>query len=226
MRHSRRFLIAVILSSGIYTCPVALAATANECGDPFDRGGFGPFDYTNPEHQDQMLRVTSEHFTASVEALQAGSTSENLMHDLDFTLRAIPNHHRALYAMSRHKLTPEGARSGYKTPECYFQRALQFKPNDGVVHMLFGIYLYGSAEMEQAMERLQQAVKIMPTSAEAHYNLGLVSIEVKDYQAARDHAHEAYRLGYPLLGLKEKLQKLGIWEEGPSLSKSEQQAHP
>ncbi|MGH8501163.1 MAG: tetratricopeptide repeat protein [Gammaproteobacteria bacterium] len=216
MGKARQLLIALALSGVVSPCSGAIPAVAEGCGDPFDRGGFGPFDYTNSEHQDQMYRVTSEHFTPSVEALQAGATSENLMHDLDFTLRAIPNHHRALYAMLRHKLNPAGKQSGYKTPECYFQRALQFKPTDGVVHMLFGIYLYGNGDMQESLEELQQAVKIMPSSAEAHYNLGLVSLAVKDHEAARKHAQEAYRLGYPLPGLRERLQELGVWEESSS----------
>ena len=35
----------------------------------------------------------------------------------------------------------------------------------------------------------------------------------KDYGAARKHAREAYRLGFPLMGARNKLARLGEWRE-------------
>jgi len=50
-------------------------------------------------------------------------------------------------------------------------------------------------------------------SAEISYNLGLICLELKDFDAATTYAKRAYELGYPLPGLKNKLQKLGRWTE-------------
>lgn len=46
-------------------------------------------------------------------------------------------------------------------------------------------------------------------SAEINYNLGLVSLELGELDAAVEYAEAAYALGFPLQGLRTKLQKLG-----------------
>lgn len=46
-------------------------------------------------------------------------------------------------------------------------------------------------------------------SAEIHYFLGLILIDVGDIDGAAEHAQQAYALGYPLPGLREKLRRLG-----------------
>jgi len=45
-------------------------------------------------------------------------------------------------------------------------------------------------------------------SAEIHYFLGIVYVDLKDLTAATRHADKAYALGYPLPGLKKKLKRL------------------
>ena len=45
-------------------------------------------------------------------------------------------------------------------------------------------------------------------SAELHYFLGLAYVDAGDAASARKHADQAYRLGYPLPGLKNKLDRL------------------
>jgi hypothetical protein len=46
-------------------------------------------------------------------------------------------------------------------------------------------------------------------STEIHYFLGLVLIDLHDYDEAQKHAIEAYALGHPLPGLKDKLAAAG-----------------
>ena len=46
-------------------------------------------------------------------------------------------------------------------------------------------------------------------SAEINYNLGLVSLELGEVDAAVDYARKAYSAGYPLPGLKRKLAAAG-----------------
>lgn len=46
-------------------------------------------------------------------------------------------------------------------------------------------------------------------SAEIHYFLGLLIADSGELDAAVDHARQAYRLGYPLPGLRNKLKRLG-----------------
>lgn len=48
-------------------------------------------------------------------------------------------------------------------------------------------------------------------SAEIHYNLGLILLKLSQPQLAVEHAKKAYAGGYPLPGLRNKLQRAGVW---------------
>jgi hypothetical protein len=52
---------------------------------------------------------------------------------------------------------------------------------------------------------------MQPDSMDVHYNLGLFYIEAREFDKAVFHAKEAYSLGYPLPGLKNRLKQLGHW---------------
>jgi tetratricopeptide (TPR) repeat protein len=47
------------------------------------------------------------------------------------------------------------------------------------------------------------------SSAELHYTLGLVLVDLREFEAARQEARLAYELGYPLPGLRRKLDAAG-----------------
>ena len=53
-------------------------------------------------------------------------------------------------------------------------------------------------------------------SAELHYFLGLSYLDDDDLVSAKKHAEVAYRLGYPLPGLKNKLKRLDSTPASPS----------
>jgi hypothetical protein len=50
-----------------------------------------------------------------------------------------------------------------------------------------------------------------PDSAEIQYDIGLVYVELGDYKQANLYAARAYQGGYPLPGLRHKLERLGQW---------------
>lgn len=78
----------------------AMAQQVPGCGSL--QNAFGPFDYRDPEARGEPLRlVESAHFTPSVESLVKGN-SGTVAGDLDYTLRAFPNHHRALYSVAQY----------------------------------------------------------------------------------------------------------------------------
>lgn len=62
-------------------------------------------------------------------------------------------------------------------------------------------------QQEQILLEGNRAVK--GTSAEIHYFLGLYYLHHKDYPNAVAHAKDAYRLGYPLPWLRQKLAQAG-----------------
>jgi len=195
--------------------PLARAQTAqdttNPCGDPY-AVTIGPFDYTNPIDVAQKIPVVElYHFNSDVENLIRGQTSVYIMEDLDYVLRAVPNHHRALYSVARYQLQSGTPDPRYRSAECYFDRAMRFRPGDATVRLVHGIYLARKGDKAAAMKEYEAALAIDPRSAEAHYNLGLLYLEMNDFERARAHAHKAYELGYPLQGLRRKLERAGEW---------------
>lgn len=199
----------------IWGASTTLLIAAPHCGELKTPGQFGPFDYTDLMHKKQNLPIVEAyHFTPSVEKLLHG-VSGTLGGDLSYTLRAFPNHHRALAAMSKlalrdKTLKPEGSSHSVL---CFFDRAIRFKPDDGVVRMLYGDYLLKAGQPGQATEQLQIAVNLEPENPNINYNLGLLHMQEKDYEQAKIYAKKAYELGFPLPGLKNQLIKAGKWED-------------
>jgi tetratricopeptide (TPR) repeat protein len=168
---------------------------------------YGPFDYTNGDHRTNKLPIVEQHhLNDEIENLtQKGGY---VWDDLDYILRAFPNHHRALYSMARYQLMvkrPPDAR--YYTAECYFERALRLKADDEKVMQIYGIYLHKKGEHEKALEQYKKAERINPGSPELQYNTGLLYYDMKDYKSAQIYADKAYAGGYPLPGLKRLLAR-------------------
>lgn len=199
---------------GILLIVVGLANetfAASVCGSL--KNGYGPFDYTNEDHRKTKLAVVERyHFNSDVESLKKGM-SDYVYGDLNYTLRAFPNHHRALHAMARYQLIngkPKDAR--IYSADCYFKRAIRFRPKDAMSHMLYGIYLHRLNKKKQALDRYKLAEKLRPDSTEIKYNMGLLYFDLKKYDEAVNYARLAYQRGYPLPGLRERLKKKGLWK--------------
>jgi tetratricopeptide (TPR) repeat protein len=181
------------------------------CGSLYGMG-IGPLDYQSAPGTNTILLVESAHFTPGVESLSKGSTG-SFGGDLDYTLRAYPNHYRALFTMSRlqfkeKKTQPYGARWPVA---CYFERALRWRPNDPNVRLVYGIHLFKDGKRKDSVEQLEQAISLGLDTGNAHYNLGLALFETGDMGRSVQHAVRAYRLGFSLPALKTKLQKAGKW---------------
>ena len=103
-------------------------------------GGYGPFDYR--VSKDKLPLVEGYHFDSGVETLTKQKTGF-FGGDIDYTLRAFPNHHRALMAMINLgvKEKAQKPRGANFTVDCYLMRAEQYQPDDGMVKAIFGIYL-------------------------------------------------------------------------------------
>ena len=129
---------------------------AIQCGEIYDTGYYGPYDYTNYEHYTVNLpEVESHHFNESVESLEGGLSSFMAIKDLDYTLRTFPNHHRALAAVSNYAFQVENHKidvinQGMPSIGCYFKRAIEFKPDDSVVRLIYGSYLHRKGKYDHA----------------------------------------------------------------------------
>lgn len=205
----RRILPALllVLSGG------AMAQQLGEpiCGDPF-RNHYGPYDYrmTSAEQRAIVERV---HFTPTVENLLGGNTSMGPGGDLSYTLDVYPNHHRALMAMMKLALREKRARpsESSRTIECWFDRGERYAADDAMVKIIHGLYLIGARQPAQARAKLDEARALEPADANALYNLGLAYFDLKEYGRALESAHGAYARGFPLPGLRDKLQRAGQW---------------
>lgn len=204
-------LIAIAMLTGMGNL---YAAPKNFCGSLTTH--YGPFDYRQRAHLNIAI-VENAHFTEEVEAGIRGKSSY-LGDDLNYTLRAFPNHHRALQTVLNYSITHKGIQiPGANLPsECYFERAVRFAPDDGVAYALYGNFLNASGKPDQAVTMFQKAVELDPESGVANYNLGLLYIKKNDYAKANQYAQKAYALGFPLQGLKNQLKAAGKWEDKPA----------
>lgn len=178
---------------------------------------YGPFDYTNPtDYQTKLKIVEDNHFDRGVENLRGHARKPHqLTGDIDYTLRAFPNHHKALYTVIKYDTSknPKHRQALPRTAECYFQRAMTFRPRDGNVHLLYGLYKTRTNNYEDAKIHFIEAERLLPNSAEVQYNIGLVLAKNKEYDEAYSHAVKAYQMGYPLPGLRNILRRAGKWPD-------------
>ena len=179
--------------------------------------GFGPFDYLSRSSlRDKLNIVESYHFTHEVEQLLRGK-SGRIAGDIDYTLRAWPNHHRALNAMMRYqnaqsrKWEHAPGLAGVPPVECYFQRAINFSPKDGTVRMLFAMHLQKNQQLDRAGTLYQEALDLEPNNLQLKYNYALLLVELREYERAREFARAIYEMDFPLMGLQKKLKNKGFW---------------
>lgn len=191
-------------------------SSALACGEL--RSGYGPYDYRTDRNK--LGIVEQYHFTPEVEALIRGKSSIHIGQDLSYTLNAFPNHHRALMSMMRYgqKLkTPQPPDADYSV-ECFFLRALRFRPDDIVARMMYANFLATNARVPEALRELEQVAKAAGDNFFAYYNMGLIYLDMKEYEKALAMAHKAMALGFQNPGLRDKLIAIGKWRapEEPS----------
>ena len=193
---------------------------AMECGSL--QNGVGPWDWRTREttqrlswdHADNM----KHHYDPAMNRMRVGEYTQPVMHDLDFLLRNWPNHIQGLRALMQYEKAG-GKVHGYRTVECYFERARRFAPDDVAVTLLEGYYYMKKNKKELARRSYEDALRLEPDSIDVNYNIGLFYLEVGEYEKAQKHAHIAYEAGYPLDGLRKRLQKAGHWTEPAPVEK-------
>ena len=209
-------LMAVAFSA-LCAVPGAVAAAPGnvtpDCPAPVVNNVSGG-DYTSATDRERLGVVEQFHFTPPVERLEKGA-SGHLGADIGYVLDHFANHHRALAALARLSLRdktsrPHGAK--YSTI-CYFDRAIRYRPDDARVRAIFGGYLLALGQDAAALAQLEDAARLEPRNATNQYNLGLLYLRQKDFAKARTAAQQAYQLGFPLPGLKNKLAAAGQWQE-------------
>lgn len=221
---SRRFggSIAVMLVVLAWHADLALAQLSGEervvaermaeCGSLFN--SVGPFDYrmrhSTPERTWDDQDTTRNHYDPAYQRMKQGEFSQPVMADIDFLLREFPNHYPALQLLMEYHFAG-GHPYSFRTPECYFERARRFRPDDLTVIMYEAYFWLKKGDRERAAHAYQDALVLQPDSADANYNYGLLLANEGDYERALGYAQKAYAAGYPLAGLRRKLEKVGKW---------------
>jgi len=190
-----------------------MSQSPGPCG--YVTNAYGPFDYR--KDKDRLTVVEQYHFTPKVEQLVAGQ-SNYIGGDLDYTLRAFPNHHRALLALMRYgdRLKTEQIPYTNYSLRCYFVRAITFKEDDTTVRMLYATYLKNRDQKDEAIRQLEVAKSFGAENGFTQYNIGLMYTELGEYDRALEQAHTAMALGFSLPELKNRLVAANHWAEPAS----------
>jgi hypothetical protein len=176
---------------------------------------FGPFDYRSD--RDKLPIVENSHFTPAVEALIRG-VSGPVGAELNYLLVVFPNHHRGLVAMTRlfersKWAQPPGAKFSI---DCYYDRALRFRPDDMLVRLLYASYLGKRNRNDEALTQLARAREDAGDNPITQFNVGLLYVDLKQYELARQQAYRVQRLGFTRPELVQRLQAAGEWVPPPA----------
>ncbi|MCP5294304.1 MAG: hypothetical protein H6950_06290 [Zoogloeaceae bacterium] len=180
-----------------------------ECGDL--ENPVGPYDYR--KDKSLLSNVEQNHFNDNVRLLRKGQ-SASIAGDLDYLLRAYPNHPGGLDAIGRLGRRAKSEKlygANYKVT-CYFDRAVRLAPDDPTVRVLFAQHLWMTGNRVLAVEQIEAAETLGADDANTLYNIGIMKFEIGDKKAAKKYAIRAYDLGFPLPGLKNKLRRAGLWD--------------
>ena len=207
-------LLAALLAAGLAglasQAMAQNAAPENACGSL--KNSYGPFDYRT--QRESLAVVEAVHFNQTTEML-IRPMGRNFGGDFDYTLRASPNHHRALISMARYSERTNAPKLDDTnwSVDCYFDRAMRFAKDDFIVRMIYAGHL---TRTNRAMEALAQIDYVAANASDnpfTHYNLGLLYLEIKRYDKALAQAHAAMQLGLPRTELRDALKKAGKWVE-------------
>jgi tetratricopeptide (TPR) repeat protein len=207
--------MAFISGAALLLLALGKAEAAPICGDIYSKMR-ETFDYRDP-NPNWITLVEGAHFTEDVEQGIRGSSGTLAGPDLQYTLEHFPNHRRALDTLIRlAPRTKSGMIAGMKWPiECYFERAVRFRPDDGLVWALYAKYQYVMGREAQAFPMLEKALVLSPDDPAINYNVGLAYAKQKKFAQALPYAQKAYAAGFPLPGLKQMLINARAWVEPP-----------
>ncbi len=211
------FVFAFAPFATAQTQAVRGAEPANQpCGLIYTRH-YGPIDYRVGR---QALAIVEEfHFDTRVEAGIRGING-HIGGDINYTLKASPNHHRALVTLMNVTTRARADRlPGMEWPmECYFDRAMRFQPDDSVVRSLYGQWLFERKRPEEAERQLQRASELAADNAFSQFNIGLVYFQHGRHDLALRQAHKALAMGFPRQDLVDSLKRVNAWREPESAS--------
>jgi tetratricopeptide (TPR) repeat protein len=156
-----------------------------------------------------IRKVELYHLEPATTKMQAGKY-QYALGDVEFILRYFPNHPRGLALIS--ELCDVKWRNTRCDSESAMRMAIEINPNASATYVVNGVHLQRRGRVPEAIQSYQRAIALDPRSANAHYNLGLIYLEQKQFDLANHHAQLAYALGMPYPALRDKLVQAGQWK--------------
>jgi uncharacterized protein (TIGR02996 family) len=195
--------------------PASAQVSPEFCGVLKQRLQAGPWDYRT---QKEWLPLVEEaHFLPQTERLERGTSGHKVGGDFDYTLNKFPNHARALLALvrlSQRYVDPREVNLP-RPVECYFERAIRFAKDDLVVRMIYARWLDDQKRRADALKQLDFVAQQGKDNPVTLRSLGLISIEMGEFDRARQYAWALEDLVPGTPALREPLQKAGQWRDKP-----------
>lgn len=127
-----------------------------------------------------------------------------------FALDRLPSDSPMRAQIAAHNGTAHAELREHDAAERWFKEAIEGCATCPVGYHTRANYLKKQKRLNEAREVLENGVKATDgESAELHYFLGLLLVDLKDFESAQTHALRAYELGYPLPGLRKRLADAG-----------------
>jgi tetratricopeptide (TPR) repeat protein len=102
---------------------------------------------------------------------------------------------------------------------------IESNPQDLHSYLTLAVILRDLKRPVDAIDVLKKCDAVLDgKSAEVRYNLGLLYLEVKNFDLALEYAHKAYAQNHPLPGLRSRLQAIGRWADAVVASPATEQA--
>lgn len=139
-----------------------------------------------------------------------------------YSLRTDPGNGPLYSTMIVNLAIVEKERGDTGSSKRYLKEAMTANPSDPKPYIGLAIILRGEKNLQEARSVLQAGLEATgQKSIEIHYNLGLVCLELGDFDCSLEHAHVAYAGGYPFQGLRNRLVGVGRWRDVPTGSSAE-----
>jgi tetratricopeptide (TPR) repeat protein len=137
-------------------------------------------------------------------------TLEHAIEEFNFTQARVPETHPMFAEMAARKGLIYGELGESEQAMRNFDAAIASCADCSIGYEAKATFYRTGGQLEDARRTLERGNDAMGgQSSEIHYQLGLVLVELKDFNTAQEHARRAYELGYPLPGLRDRLAKVG-----------------
>ena len=166
------------------------------CGTfQYEREHVGPLDYRTHPSQDAEARRGLPLHAQGRDAAQGTEQHDRWRPRVHAERHpeppARPAHHGEYF-----KRTRAGRDAGNGDgPACWFDRAVAYRPDDPTVRILYADELLKQGKRNEVLSQLQVAEEHASESATMHYNLGLLYLDLKDFDRSVEHARQGLRAG-------------------------------